>query len=334
MSLDYAHQLDALAEQVNRGEHPEITGRQLLSWFGAARRGVRVVEWIRRELERRQIRTEPDFNEAWVDLPLVVRKTKSAPTTGATEPTHAAEAVPDPVHRIGRLSAANQAIVSVQPNTSVEEAATLMMLKDFSQLPVMRNERDCKGAVTWDSIGIAAALGRPRATVDDCLQTVEEVRWDDGLLDTIPKIVSRNFVLVRGPDRRLQGIVTVSDLSLQFRSLSEPFLLLGQIEKLVRVLVSRNFSVDELRAARDPADSARTITTVADLSFGELVRLLEPTEVWSRLGVTFHRGAFLTELRQAKAIRNDVMHFDPDPLDDADLELLRKFAAFLEKAVH
>jgi hypothetical protein len=134
-------------------------------------------------------------------------------------------------------------------------------------------------------------------------------------------------------DRSFQGIVTVADLSLQFRSLSEPFLLLGQIENLLRVLVARSFSLDEMRGAKNPADTERVISDVSDLTFGEYVRLLEPTDAWPKLKVPIDRGPFLRELKEAQAIRNDVMHFDPDPLGDAEIGLLRNFAVFLEQIV-
>jgi hypothetical protein len=34
---------------------------------------------------------------------------------------------------------------------------------------------------------------------------------------------------------------------------------------------------------------------------------------------------------KARGIRNDVMHFDPDPLPDSDLDALRHFAQFLQR---
>ena len=141
--------LDTIAALVDRGEQPQITGRQLLGWFNAARRGSRVVGRIRTELLNRKLRTDPDFNEVWVDVPIRVKRlidsppapaAKEAPSPGAAAPAtpspeaSSAEST-DPVHRIGRLSAANQPVVSVPPNTPLSEAVTLMMLKDFSQLP-------------------------------------------------------------------------------------------------------------------------------------------------------------------------------------------------------
>jgi hypothetical protein len=68
------------------------------------------------------------------------------------------------------------------------------------------------------------------------MEEAAEVRADDSLFDAIQKIVARDSVLVRDSSRALTGIVTTADLSLQFKDLSEPFLLLGQIEDCVRNL--------------------------------------------------------------------------------------------------
>ncbi|WP_437763631.1 CBS domain-containing protein [Sorangium sp. So ce281] len=352
--------LEAVAELVRQGEEPEITGRQLLSWFGAARRGARVVARIDGELLRLGLMTEPDFKDVWVDVAIRVRPVSAqatdsegenpaeartadhpadppAATTSSASPSGQSEVkstgASDPIPRIGGLPAASKPIVSVRPGTSLNEAMTLMMLRDFSQLPVLQSERECKGAISWQSIATATALGEKCETVNDCMSAAEEVSYDVGLLDTIPKIAAAGFVLVRGPDRTFQGIVTVADLSLQFRTLTEPFLLLGQIENMLRILIARSFDPGELQQAKNPADTSRVINSVSDLNFGEYVALLEPTKSWPKLEVRFDRGPFLADLRKIHELRNDVMHFDPDQLGDAEMALLRNFAVFLERVL-
>ncbi|MFD2783739.1 hypothetical protein ACFS32_24970 [Novosphingobium pokkalii] len=44
-----------------------VTVREFLSWFGAKRRGVAIVSWIREELASSQLATIPDFEEPWID---------------------------------------------------------------------------------------------------------------------------------------------------------------------------------------------------------------------------------------------------------------------------
>src|SRR3546814_4636712 len=57
---------------------------------------------------------------------------------------------------------------------------------------------------------------------------------DRSIFEAITDIVQHDFVLVRARDKTISGIVTAADLSLQFRTLTEPFLLLSEIETHVR----------------------------------------------------------------------------------------------------
>ena len=238
----------------------------------------------------------------------------------------------DAVLRIGRMEAANRAVTWVAPNTDIKDAVTRMMISDFSQLPVMQNERNLKGAVSWQSIARATYRGKKVTTVDECMdENVGEVLADASLLEVIPRIVSSGYVLVRATDKRVQGIVTTADLSDQFQRLSEPFLLLGEIENQLRFYVARSFSVDELQQAKDPADEKRKIEDVHDLSFGEYVRLLEPGGNFEQLSLGLHAKPFLASMREVAAIRNDVMHFDPDGVTEKELAAGRSFAGFLRE---
>jgi CBS domain-containing protein len=345
-----SRRLDIVDAMVKHGAEPEITGRELLKWFGAERRGSRVVAWIRSELLQRGLVTEPDFAEVWVDVPIRIKRVQidqtpdsgkppspGAPSTVATTlPAQSAlepQKMVDPIRRLSQLRAANQKVVSVTPSTSLKEAMTIMMLNEFSQLPVIQGDRQCKGAVTWQSIATATALGNECNTVNDCLVPATELQWDMDLLEAIPKVVESGFALIKGRDNRFQGIVTVVDLSLQFKDLSEPFLLLEQIENLLRIQIGKCFTIEELRKAKHSADTSRDVNSVSDLTFGEYVRLLEPMDAWSKLKFTFDRGPFLVKLKEVQDCRNDVMHFDPDPLSAEDVALLRNFAAFLKRVV-
>jgi hypothetical protein len=112
---------------------------------------------------------------------------------------------------------------------------------------------------------------------------------------------------------------------------AEPFLLLGEIENHVRRLIGDNFSPDELAIVRGPNDRDRKITRVADLSFGEYVRLLENDAQWQRIRLPIDRQVFVALLDRVREIRNDVMHFDPDGVPPEDLERLRYFANLLQR---
>lgn len=68
----------------------------------------------------------------------------------------------DPTYRIGKLQAANKKVIVIAPNHSLEQAITLMLANDFSQLPVMQSDRDVKGGSQlgkhWNSTVFRAAM--------------------------------------------------------------------------------------------------------------------------------------------------------------------------------
>lgn len=208
---------------------------------------------------------------------------------------------------------------------------TLMMLHDFSQLPVMQGEREVKGVIRWDALGPHIALGKSCVVVRDCMEPHHEVSSEVSLFAALPGIIQHQYVLVRAPDERITGIVTTTDVSLQCRQLAEPFLLLGEIENHIRRLIDGKFTVDEAKAAQDTADSERQVQSVADLTFGEYVWLLGNDERWAKLGIAVDRKLFVSELDTVRRTRNDVMHFDPDGAASEDLAVLQRFVGFLQR---
>ena len=131
-------------------------------------------------------------------------------------------------------------------------------------------------------------------------------------------------------DNKISGVVTTSDISVKFGALSEPFLLLSEIENHIRRIIDGKFSMDELKAARNPTDVDRKIENVANLTFGEYIRLLDTAKNWERLNYQLDRVECIKLLKQVGRIRNDVMHFHPDGISPEDLDLLRETRKFLQ----
>lgn len=147
----------------------------------------------------------------------------------------------------------------------------------------------------------------------------------------IDEIIKHEYVLIQGSDNAITGIVTTADLSEQFRELGGPFLLLSEVENHIRSLIaSSRFNKKDLESSRDPDGRSRDISSVADLTFGEYIRLLEAPESWKKTGLALDRAMFIRELHEVRRIRNDVMHFHPDGVAPNDLTRLRTFSAMLE----
>lgn len=318
---------DGLREVADRihetGEPHRETVRTLLSWFDQQRRGRWVVARIRRGLREAELITVPDFDTAYIGSYVEFRSARVARAGGE-------EGDRDPVVRIRMLAAANRPPVAVARDQPIAEAVTRMLLNDYSQLPVMPNERDVHGMISWRSLGRARALNRDCELVQDCIELHTEVRADEPLLSAIDAIVRHEVVLVRGAERRITGIVTTTDLSLQFHEMAEPFLLVGEIENHLRLLIDGKFTAEQLRSARDPTDNTRTVESVDDLSFGEYVWLLQNPEHWTRLDISLDGGPIMERLERVRQIRNDVMHFSPDGVSAEDIEFLRDTVGFFQ----
>ena len=319
-----------MQEQSAKGAIPtphEITPRELVRLYRYERRGASVNSRIRNDLEQVNLRVVPDFEFQYADSKIIIeldQEVDGSPSTG--QPS-------DPTHRIGTLEAANNKPVSVKPDDALAEAATIMELHDFSQLPVMENERTVKGIISWKLIGAQFSFGRKCEYVRDCMETAKELAIDAPLFDAIQVVAEHGYVLVRGADRTITGIVTATDLSNQLIQLAGPFLFIGEIEGYLRQLIHKKFTIEQLRGEPSSFDSGRIINGSADLTLGEYCRLLEKEDNWKLLGLTVHRGTFVKHLDSVRKIRNDVMHFEPDGLSEADTKQLKDFAHFLRKRI-
>jgi CBS domain-containing protein len=319
--------LKNIRNQIRKGvAPPRERVRWFLLWFGAERRGWHVVRRIRSKLDQYGLITIPDFEYAFIDGYISFSNAE-----GQASSTNSGTAVPDPTYRIGRLASANSPPVSVKPDSTLQQAVTVMLTSDFSQLPVMTTERDVRGVMSWKTIGSRLALKKECKVVRDCMEPAHDVSIEDSLFSAISAIADYDYVLVRAIDKKICGIITASDFNEQFRKLAEPFLLVGEIEKGVRRILHGKFTAAELDAVKAPEDDGRQIEGVADLTFGEYARLIEEEKRWKKLRLEIDRVEFVSRLHKVREIRNDVMHFDPDGLEEADLDTLREFAQFLKR---
>lgn len=336
--------LSDVVELVMAGEQPTDTVRNLLRRFGFERRGYHKVRHVRKALEASGLVTDPDFNNVSIDSLITYRALTPESTPEVTQPSPPASfasstgalidagptSTDDPAYRMRRLEDVTQALVSIAPDEDLRRAVTLMMSNDYSQLPVMTGARTVRGIISWRSIGRCYSLGRAPALVRDAMESeVVEIDAEVALFAAIPRIVANDYALVKRADATY-WIVTTSDLSVRFKELAEPFLLLSEIENQLRWLLDEHVSRSVLEGARDPEDESRTIESAADLTLGEIIRLLEQPVVWDRLAPRLDRVEVVKRVDEIRTIRNDVMHFDPEGVGPSDLAALRAFAQFLQ----
>lgn len=154
--------LNEIANDLREGKEPTtVTVREFLSWFSSQRRGYWIVKWIRDFLEKASLCTEPDFESAYIDSVISFSlldevATEEAPSENSAEAALTLPSITciaegkggkpttyaDPTYRISKLAAANRTPFCVNPDASVQEAVTIMLANDFSQIPVMTSERE------------------------------------------------------------------------------------------------------------------------------------------------------------------------------------------------
>jgi CBS domain-containing protein len=285
--IEIPQELREVADKLSRGEAlPPITVRELLRYFGARRRGFYIVLWIQEVLESLALRTEPDFRDLWIDGEIKLVKASTAESAGVesgaepggdsavaasdsggagagqgppngSPPEPDRPLGPDPTLRVETLDAANRGVLSVKPDEPISLAITRMLVNNYSQLPVMPNPRTAKGIVSWATIGPGISMNNQGAAVRHHMQKASIVDYDDTFLDVLPTIIDKGYVLVRGRDGSITGIVTASDVSVEFQKRAEPFLLLSEIEQHIRNLIEGKLSTEELRSVKNPADTSR-----------------------------------------------------------------------------
>jgi CBS domain-containing protein len=300
---------------------------------------------IRVALAEVKLTTSPDFDATYLDgtitfVPAVARAAAGTQvsTTGVSAgdgmvvvDSASSSARVDPSYRVARLRSARTAPVAVTPDTTIAQAVTTMMKHDFSQLPIISGERTVKGVISWKSLGKRLAMGKKCDIVRDAMEPVHVVELETSLFEAVALIAKSDCVLVKDETNKICGIITSYDVSETFVELGEPFLLLGEIENLIRDMMDGRFTKDELEKGRDPLDGARPISKVTDLNFGGYVRILQDPATWAKVATNLDRGTFVAYLERVREIRNDTMHFDPDGVDKDDLKELRDFAGLLKQ---
>ena len=316
-----------MQDEIDAGAVPtaeKLTVRHFLGQFDYHRRGPNVVSMIRSALETHGLRTTPDFEYEYVHDYIALELDVDV------EAIAAEKTLDDPTVRIGILSAAHNTPVSVKPDNEIVKATTVMQMEDYSQLPVMTNEREVKGVISWQSIGEAYSSQRNPTMVRECMEHAHEVDSSMMLADATEQICSHGYVLVRGEDNVITGIVTAADLADQFKQLAHPFLLIGEIEHHLRNMVIRKFTGHEFAEA---SEGSKPVSGPDDLTFGGYCTLLERKESWNKLDLSIDRNEFVQRLHLIRRIRNEVMHFSPDEYEPEDMEQLEKMAQFFRKSL-
>jgi len=236
----------------------------------------------------------------------------------------------DAIIRVASIPSANRGVVSVLPTDPISKATTLMSFEGYSQLAIMQGQREVRGMITWESIAKRSMIPPEPASVADCRVDAQVIDSDASLFDAFPTIEKYGYVLARSKERTITGIVTATDFAAELGQLSYGFMCLRTIEMLIRKKLHPIVTVADLTTLEEHS-KAKMESDPTLLTFGENIRLLERDEIWNRLGLSIHKVEFLRRLIETRDVRNDVMHFGPDPLGAEQKRSLDQMEHFLRQ---
>lgn len=299
-------------ETVKRGEGKVIAVRDLINMWGYKRRGATLIHVIEQEMQKRGLVSIPDIASAdyYGDVKILDQRDENPQE--------------DPIvgWPISSVLDENAVIVGVTPDVRLGEIETVMVMKNYSQIPVFRRtNRDLLGSITWRSIARWHGDRNSAAAKDVMSPGGYVAKSSDPLLMHIPAIIENEFIYIESPSGEIVGILTATDLAESFLETSGPFIKIGEIEQRIRRLVDR-LTVPEIREAKNADDANREVHGADDLSFGEYVRALENPVKWTSVDAGFERGPIIENLKDVNKTRNDVMHFRPRPLEPEKVKAL------------
>ncbi len=288
----------------------EMPVRELIARWDATADGMTPYQRIDADLANHGLTTSPSYRKVSMDTVVrLVTPAQDAEATGRASADADGESELDVGLTVGNLPSALSGVVSVPNTASFDEAITVMMLNGYSQLAVLSGAHTLRGAVTWQSIAYARHAN-PNASFADAIIPVREARYDQDLVEVLSDLETWDFVFVRDEKNAVAGIVTTADVVGKYRELSTPFILIGELDQVLRRLISRTFSLEEVTSLCD-ADGSRSVKSFDDLEMGDYQRVLENRDRWAKLGWPLDRATFIKRLDELRMIRNNVMVIGP-----------------------
>lgn len=340
------------AALVNSGEAVRVTVRELLSQFGLTRRSSSAIIQIRRALRSLGLTTSPKFYA--VNLESVVQIVVRPADSGAADDN--SEDVRQPIITFGMLRIVEEQRILrdmsrlraghngypkwiVSPQDNIESVAILLAEENVDFVPVGTSEDAIMGVIAWDDVATQDLLKRDRTQVrcgKICRPPVF-VRESESVYDRKYEITKHGCVFVKDDAGRCFAVVRSGDLAAELLRLTESFLLLQEIENLVRMIISMaQPSASEINDSAHE-DRRGSGLTIDQLTFSEYKSLMLHPAIRSRLVQGFGLGEQLVRqianehIEHTRIIRNKVLHFHPDENNEQAKAVLSNTRDFLRR---
>ncbi|WP_181548931.1 hypothetical protein [Micromonospora saelicesensis] len=332
--------LEEARAEAEEGTPRTLTVREFIRHWGLEDRDRTTSAQIDADLANHGLTTIPDFRTVSLDktIRIVVLPegdSDDAATDVASDGVEATtsddEESVDFGLTLGNLLPDDMSLAWVSPTASFEEAITAMQVDDFSQIAVLTNPYTLHGAVSWESIA-AAKHRNARAAFSDAIDRRAATRVFDynvRLLDVLETLQQSGFIFVRDDQRKITGIITAADVVRKYDETATPFFLIGEIDQELRQLLQNTFDEETVRQACSSAGSS--FRSFDSMSIGQYQAVLDNPDCWQQLDWPLDRRVFIKRLDQLRKVRNNVMHFNPDPVRHTDVDKLRHFLDLIRR---
>ncbi|MDX2644326.1 CBS domain-containing protein [Streptomyces sp. PA03-1a] len=326
--------------------------QRILDLFGVRVRNHRTVHEISQALADAGLATLPDFGVCGSreEVDVVALASVATMSEGGADGETEEEALPSHAlpQRIllGDLPSARRGVRCVGPGHTLAQTTYLMRTRGLAQVPVTTGMAAIHGVVTWRSVAKMYELGKDH-TLDNAMEKdsvpVADARQE--LFVSLPTVKEHGYVLVRGDDGCLSGIVTTADVTDRFEGAARPFFIVGEIESLLRRCLGAALDREAVRAVQTNKKPEHRSGLVSDLMFGDYLKLLDGDQAkqamaaqadqnWAALNwKAMDRTQFVGHLKRVKDIRNRIAHFDEKPLPEQQVRELTTFAKLLRDFV-
>ena len=150
-------------------------------------------------------------------------------------------------------------LTKINCEENVEKAIGLMLNKEYSQLPVMKGDK-MVGVISHESVAktlfsFIETKSKPpsKVRVKHCMERVSEVfSIEDDLFSLLNTLAERSFVFV-SKRSIVTDIITSYDALRFFRACGEDFLVLNDIENIMRKIIADKFDASSFARSQNPA---------------------------------------------------------------------------------
>jgi len=225
-------------------------------------------------------------------------------------------------HAVNSIIPADQEVITVSPEETVEDAIRLLAENNFSQLPVVSGDQ-VLGLFSYKTYTLAVVRlsGGPR-DIDPLTLKVEEcmalkphfATLDDGFEECIDVLDSRDAALV-GRRNHLSAILTPMDILRYLNDVASPFVLIGEFERALRSLMDTHITAETLIVCANRTLRSKYGDNIPsdldEMEFGDYISIITHGDNWQHFEPLLGGDRIRTRAMLIKQcdIRNVIFHF-------------------------